>query len=374
MKKTQRNGLIFIFIILVSISIAPWVLAKPRKTFLTEYLINRNLKDKGFSDSIKENSSISSEATAYALEILDYYDLYEYQEWFEIKANVNVSIMDGKLINKLEAKLAETPINLYDIYYLCAALDYLNTTISSNLEEEIKEFLDSIRKVDGGFAPNNQTEYANVVASYYAVMIHKLIDYSIPNENIHLNWVKDCQKSDGGYGGNKSFSSTIFNTYCAVQAIIELGDQKDLDNEDDTIKYLMDFYVDDEGDQENYGGFLPDSDAKITLLSSTYYCIRTLKLLGENDFETDVISAWVVDHQNYQDGGFSDHTDGEQQKISSVTCTYYAFQILKDVDGLDALEEEIWTVEFNWWILVILLSALGIAVALLILLYKRRKI
>ena len=358
--------------LVISISIAPWVLAKPRKTYITDYLLDRELGDKGFSNSVKENKSISYEATAYALEILSYYDLYEYQEWFEIKANVNRTEMDDNIIDKLEEELDKSPIHLYNVYFLLVALKYLNATISSTIEEDLKDFLTSIRKKSGGFSTNNKTILPNVIASYFAIKTHDLINYKIPNKEDHLDWLKNCVKSDGGYGGNSTLSSTIFNTFCAIQAILILGDEDDLPKKDDTIEYLMDFYIDEEGDELNYGGFLPDEDSKNALLSSTYYCIKTLTLLDYDEIDNETVCNWVINHQNFKDGGFSDDTDGEEQKISSIVNTYYAFQILKDIGRLDALEEDVWMVEFNWIILIILLTGLGVAVAVIIFLYRRR--
>ncbi|MHA1147785.1 MAG: prenyltransferase/squalene oxidase repeat-containing protein [Promethearchaeota archaeon] len=374
MEKKKHIALIFLFIFIVSISISPWVLAKPRQTYLTDFFLDRQIKEKGFSNSIKENKSVSFEATAYALEVLSFYDLYEYQEWFEIKANVNATVMDDKLFDSLKSELDKDIINIYKVYYLLVALKYLNATLSSSLEGNIKDFLDKIYKINGGFSSNNKTIFPSVVATYYAIRIHKLIDYTIPGKDKHLEWLKNCLKDDGGYGGNSSLSSTIFNTYCAIQAILIIGDKDDLTKKDDTIDYLMDFYIDSSGDRSNYGGFSPDSGARNTLLSSTYYCVRTLTILDYNKFDDDTICAWVLSHQNFRDGGFSDDTDGIEQKVSSITNSYYAFQILKDIGRLDTLDEDVWMVEFNWIILIIVLSALGVAVAVIIFLYRRRKI
>ena len=377
MKKNYRYIAIFTFLFIITLTIIPAVVAKPRKTFLTNYIVVNRIKDKGFSNTIKENESVSFEATAYALDILSYYNLFEYPEWFETKANVNVSIIDGKLIKKLNNELDDDVVDLYKIYYLLSSIKSLNISVKDNVnEDKIEDYLKTLKKNDGGFSTTNTTILPSIISTYFAVKIYKLIDSKVDDKDDHIDWINDCRNSDGGYGGNSTLSSGIYNTYCAVLAIKELGDlDDDLSKEDDTVEYLNDFYVGDEGDVRNYGGFLPDKDAKNALLSSTYYCVKVLSLLDPDELESESIANWVLERQNFVDGGFADTTDGAGEKISSVSTSYYAFQILKIFDeSLLNLEEEIFMADFDWIVLIVLLSILGLAVVGIVIIWKKRKI
>ena len=354
----------------------PAVLAKPRKTFLTDYLIVNQVENEGFSNSIKENDSVSLEATAYALEILKHYDLYEEPGWFgEIEANVNVSIMEDELLDELDDKLEKSVINLYDVHFLLKSLSLLNATISSSVEEEIEDFLSRIENTSGGFTPNNMTQEESMVSTYYALMVFILLDIDIDNKNDHFNWILSCKNEDDGFGGAPDLSSNIFSTYCAVMSIEALDSLDDLGGKKDISKYLEDFYVDDEGNQDNYGGFLSDENSKTALLSSTYYCVEAIRLLDEHELDNQTIIDWVLARQNFRDGGFAENTQGTEQKISSLITSYYAFQTLQELDpNLTFLEEEVWMVEFNWIILIIVLSVLGGLIAVAVIIWRRRRI
>ncbi|MFX1316897.1 MAG: hypothetical protein ACFE9T_13630, partial [Promethearchaeota archaeon] len=83
---------------------------------------------------------------------------------------------------------------------------------------------------------------------------------------------------------------------------------------------------------------------------------------------------WVIDHQNYIDGGFVDSTDGYEQKSSSVFNSYFAFETLKTFNSLSRLGEEVWMVEFNYWILIGLLGGIGLTVLLIYFIWRKRRV
>jgi len=374
-KNNPRKLTFIILILIISLSIIPFVHAKPRKNFLTDYIINRQLNDEGFSNSIKENDTISYEATVYGLEILSYYNLYTIPGWFgEVTTNVNTTVMGDNLEKELKSALNQNPIDLYDIYFLLKALDLLNRSISSTIKKNVEGFLTEIEQTSGGFSPNNATNNIDVIATCFAILTYDLIGKDVPDKDNHIGWIKSCQNSDGGYGGNSTLSSSIYSTYCAVLAIITLENVDLLDNKDKTVEYLQNFYVDDENDAFNYGGYKPDEHSKYALISSTYFCTRIIYLLDKKELHNETTSNWIIQRQNFKDGGFADNTDGNKQKVSSVVNSYYAFAILKYTNNLNLLEEDVWVVEFNWIILIIVLSVIGVAIAVIIILWRRRKI
>ena len=196
----------------------------------------------------------------------------------------------------------------------------------------------------------------------------------VVNPTIHKTWVLSCNNTDGGYGGNQSLSSTIVTTYFAVYLVDALGDVSDLANETQTLEYFKSFYVDDPINTGNYGGYLPDFLADNTLLSSTYYCVKGIELIDENELNGVNTVNWVLNRQNYRDGGFSDWVEGNDQRDSSVSASFYAFKLLETFNSLEKLNEDVFAVEFSYLILIIIPSIIGILIGIIYLFYRRRRI
>ena len=380
--KTTKVRILTIFIIMltVSFSIIPFALAKQRKTYLTDYLLSCEIKDEGFSKSPEEEDDISYEATAYAIEILDDYNMLITRDiWGEVENTVNTTDLMEYLEDKGKDEAEEINIDIYDTYFILNALDILDYETSSSLENSVETYLDSLDQGGNGFAAISTSTSASITSTYFAMMTYELIDEKIPNESAHKAWIKSCRNSDGGYGGNTTLSSSILNTFNAISIFYVILDD-DLSSEDDTIEYLDSFYVDDKGDDDNYGGYLPDENAENALLSSTYYCVQGISLIDKGDLKhEDKTLDWVLDRQNFKDGGFIDNSDGDEQKESSTTASYFAYQTLIILDGkeLPSMEVKVFMLEFiwvDWLILVILLTFLGVAVIYSIIIWRKRRI
>jgi len=380
--KTTKVRILTIFIIMltVSFSIIPFALAKQRKTYLTDFLLSCEIKDEGFSNSPKEEDDISYEATAYAIEILDDYNMLITRDiWWEVENTVNTTDLMEYLEDKGKDKAEEINIDIYDTYFILNALDILDYETSSSLENSVETYLDSLDQGGNGFAAISTSTSASITSTYFAMMTYELIDEKIPNESAHKAWIKSCRNSDGGYGGNTTLSSSILNTFYAISIFYVILDD-DLSGEDGTIEYLDSFYVDDEGDDSNYGGYLPDENAENALLSSTYYCVQGISLIDKGDLEhEDKTLDWILNRQNFKDGGFIDNSDGDEQKESSITDSYFAYQTLILLDGkeLPSMEVKVFMLEFiwvDWLILVILLTFLGVAVIYCIIIWRKRRI
>jgi prenyltransferase beta subunit len=211
-------------------------------------------------------------------------------------------------------------------------------------------------------------------------MTYELIDEKIPNESAHKAWIKSCRNSDGGYGGNTTLSSSILDTFYAISIFEVIYDVDDLSGQDSTTEYLDSFYVDDEGDDGNFGGYLPDANSENALLSSTYYCVQGISLIDKGDLKhEDETLNWVLNRQNFKDGGFVDITDGNEQRESSVVASYFAYWTLMILDGkeLPSMEVKVFMLEFiwvDWLILVILLTFFGTAVVYGYFMWRKRRI
>jgi prenyltransferase beta subunit len=340
------------------------VLGNTRRSYLTTFILNNEIEGVGFSNAIESDNTISFEATAYALNILNFYRI-DPQDIDSLKDNLEDKILD---------MFDNNEVNLYDLYYLLKSLNYLDYIIDTDLSNRIYDFLNQTEQITGGFSFSNTSKSANMASTFYAIQIYPLINSSVPSVQNHKNWILSCYNSDGGYGGNQSLTSTLINTCFAVFLIDELGEIEDLVGIFQTFIYLQSHYVLDLADLLNNGGYLPDEFAQFALLSSTYYSVRAVSLINYDKLIKGHIRSWVLEHQNFKDGGFTENTQGYQQKESSLIASYYAFETLRILDSLSYLSSEIWMVEFDYWILGIVLGSIGLAVVLIFFLWKRRRI
>ncbi len=372
MRKRYRYLNVSVLIGLVAFTIIPFVAAQPRKTYLTNFLIDNQKTNKGFVNT-NFTDSVDFEATVMALEMINYYNLFTVKDWFGTKTDkVNGTRMQKSIKGKVGDMIDAGTWDIYELYYMLKSIDILNGSIGSDREDEIKSYLDKTFRSGGGFAATNVSSYASVASTYFVIKIHDLIGKSLDNKDLHIDWLLNCQNSDGGFGGNSSMPSTVVNTYYAVFALDNLDTLDDVD-EKEVVDYIEQFYVDNEADEKNYGGYKPTEDATRAILSSTYYCVQVLSILDNKTMHEET-TKWVLSLQNFYDGGFADNTDA-RPRVSSVIGSYFAFHILKSFDeNLLYMDEEIFMVQFNWIIFIIVMSVLGVAIAVVIMLRRRRKI
>jgi prenyltransferase beta subunit len=362
--------------LIIITSLIPFSLAKQRKSYLTDYIISTRIEQTGFSNS-QESDIFSYEATANALNILGHYNLYEEPgAWGAIIANVNITLFQNSLVAKIMPQIYQSGVVIYDLYYLYRSLDLLEYSISSTHISTTQTYLEDSNQTTGGFAPINISTTASLISTYYVIQLYSQIGkLNQINKNLHKEWILNCTNYDGGFGGNSSLPSTLLNTYYGLLALDILGSLNELPNPSETLNYLKSFYISDQSDLENFGGYLPDNYTSIALLSSTYYCVKALALLDITQLNNESTINWVLTRQNFEDGGFTENSDGADQKTSSVISSFFAFEILRTFDTeLSMLNEDVWMVEFSWLILLIVLSVIGVVAMIMIGIWRKRRI
>ncbi|MFX0028066.1 MAG: prenyltransferase/squalene oxidase repeat-containing protein [Candidatus Hermodarchaeota archaeon] len=364
MKNKLRYITIIFIVFIFTLNVIPIALAKTRRAYLTDFILQTEVHGEGFKNGIDGENPII-EATSYALEILDLYGLNAH----------DITDLESNLEADLEQMFDDNNVVLYDLYFLRKSLDILEYPIDPQLKNRIHEYLNQTEQVGGGFSFSNTTTLASLSSTYFIVKLYSLIGESVPNTTIHRDWVLLCNNSDGGYGGNKSLTSTILNTYYAVSVLDELGFINYLVDEDQTLTYLNTFYIQNPSDTENHGGYLPDITANYPLLSSTYFAIKAISIINETSLNKNPTILWVLNRQNFQDGGFADISQGTDQLSSSIFSSYYAFGALMILDpSLSKLSSEVFMVEFNYWILIIIFACIGLVVGIGVIIWKRRRI
>jgi len=350
------------------LGIAPVASAKTRQIHLIDFLYENQNNDESFG--------ISTQDTANAIEIIDFYNAYLIEGFLQAIKKVDIPTLEVYLEDEITSMFNEGEIDIYDLFYLLSTLDFLGKldSLDLNLHDKIYEYINETEQSTGGFSPTNTSTNANLISTFLIYNVFTLIDEPVENQTLHKNWVLSCNNTDGGYGGNQSLSSTLLTTYYAIYLVNELGEVSDLANQANTLNYLKSFYINDPDNLANFGGYLPDAFAKNSLLSSTYFCVEGIRLIDSNELNKIATVNWVLNHQNFQDGGFSDHDEENDQQLSSISASYYAFEILKSLNSLDLLNEDIFMVEFNFLILIIVLSITGIIIAGIYLFWRKRRI
>jgi len=363
LKHKYRNLIITIFLLLITINAIPSVLGKTRYSYLISFVRNNEIEGEGFKNRF--NDEISFEATMLALEILEFYGINP----------LDVESLNSNLEDKINEMFDNNEVSLYDLYFLLKSLNLTEYSVNSVLLDRIYDYLDDIEQLTGGFSSSNKSNQANIASTYYSIQIHLMMGKPIINATLHKNWVLSCNNSDGGYGGNETLSSTLINTYFTVLILDELGNVAELVNSNNTLNYLKSFYVNENADFFSYGGYIPEESTNYALLSSTYFCVKAISLIDDTDLIVSPTIKWVLERQNFIDGGFAENTEGYQQKVSSIIATYFAFETLKILNpSLSSLSSEIWMVEFNYIILGIVLGSIALIVAVAIFLWRRRRI
>ena len=310
-------------------TITPFGLAKLRRFYLTDFIISNRIGQLGFANS-PDSAAFSNEATADALSILNFYDMYEEPgAWGAIIDNVNLTQFRSSLSSKINPLLDQSGAILYELYDLYRALDLIDYSSSSYISRT-KTYLDGALQASGGSAPTNITTSSSIITTFYALELYSIInELDSVNKTLHKDWILNSYNNNGGFGGNSSLPSTLANTYYAILSLNRLGSLSEIPNPTKTIEYLNSFYVSDQSDLINFGGYLPDNYTSITLLSSTYYSTKAISLIDPTQLNNETIISWVLNRQNFEDGGFAEKSEGAEQKTSSVLGSYFAFETLK---------------------------------------------
>lgn len=370
MKNKHRNlylGLILIITLLSSIT--PIALAKTRQNQLVEFLYDKQNADGTFGSAYQD--------TAYAIEIIDYFNAYSVEVLFEATKSVDISELKTFLLDQIQTMFSN---GIIDLYKLLPYLDTLNrlesleASLDSSLHNKIYQYLNETTQIGGGFGLTNTSTTADMVSTFFVYNIYTILQETVVNQTVHKSWVLSCNNTDGGYGGDKLIPSTIITTYFAVYLVDALGDVNDLVNKTKTLEYFKSFYIYEPDNTANYGGYVPENLADIALLSSTYYCVNGIVLIDENELNGGATITWVLNHQNFLDGGFGDWVEGNDQRRSSVSASYYAFNLLENFDKLDLLNEDIFQIEFNYLMLIIIPSIIAVIIGIIYYFIRRRRI
>ncbi|TFG11546.1 MAG: hypothetical protein EU535_07130 [Promethearchaeota archaeon] len=370
MKNKNRFFTITILTFTFFIIIAPMALAKTRSAYLIDYIYS----NQGVSEDSGELFGLSYEDTAQSLEILKYYNAFTIEGILGVENKVDKVELSDYLEEELVDIFDSKTVLLYDVYNILKSLNLIDSSIGTALSVRIERYLNSSSHNSGGFSPINTSNTRDLTSTFYAYKIYDLLGAEFPNSTIHKNWIFDCYNFDGGFGGNSTLPSTILTTYYAIVLISELDDLDSLNTKSITLDYLSSFYMDNEYDSLKYGGYLPATQSTYPLLSSTFLCTTAIDYINSARLNRTATVNWVIDRQNFQDGGFSDIFSLNNQESSSIPGSYYAFKTLELFDAQSSLNQNDFMVEFDFFVLLIVFSVFGALVILAYVIWRKRKI
>ncbi|MFX1498175.1 MAG: prenyltransferase/squalene oxidase repeat-containing protein [Promethearchaeota archaeon] len=366
MKSKLRSLTVIAIIFSLFFVILPSVSAKTRQSYLVDFLYHNYNENRRFGNNFED--------TFYALEIINHYNLYSIPVLFGTEVKIDKPTFIDNLKTDLEELFEDNGVNLYVLFYILSCLNILNglESLDSNIRHKINEYVNQTVQPSGGFSITNSSKVANLISTFMAYKVYGLLGEPIINETTHINWILSCNNTDGGYGANQTLPSTISTTYYATYLIYEFSSI--LVNESATLNYLTSFYCSDSYDKVNYGGYFPNQVSDNTLLSSTYYCVKSIDLIDNSKLHPDSTTNWILGHQNFQDGGFIENPSAQGQESSSIAASYYAFKSLQILNALSYLDQDVFMVEFNYTILIIVLAIIGIIAVVIAFIWKKRKI
>ena len=114
-----RTLIIFTLVFIITFSIIPSVLAKPRKTYISDFLYECEIEDEGFANSVDDDDDdVSEEATAYALAILDQFKLLQKKDLFgTVEHEVNTTDLSDELESKAKSEVGIGDPDIYKLYF-----------------------------------------------------------------------------------------------------------------------------------------------------------------------------------------------------------------------------------------------------------------
>ncbi len=374
-----RWNKIFIILFLLSLitvslgAIFSPVTARSRRTYLTDFILNNRIENLGYSNSILEEDTISEQSTYYALKMLKDLNLLETQE--------DLDIMATMLAHNVQTELDDLNDNsLVTLYYLLLSLNLIGDNldkISTDNKNEIINWINQSKHENGGFKNYNSSS-PTVFHTYFSVKILSLLSpENISDSQKHTEWIINCYNSDGGFGGNTTLNSSIISTHYAVLGVNFTTNINNLSSQKDSIiQYMMNFYVSDIFDSSNYGGFSQTESPSNSFISTTYFCVSTVNLLDSSQLDSQTILQWVLKSQNPIDGGFSESKSDGSTSYSSMITTYYAFNIIKYFDpDFSSLNENVWDVELDLFVLlIIILIIIAVPTLVIFIIWRKRKV
>ena len=174
MKNKYLNLIVIVLVLIFLISAVPAVLGKSRKSYLIDFVYSNEIEGFGFSNSKDNGETVSYEATAYALQILD----------SSGKNPHEASLLKDNLKENITEIFNEEDF-IYNLYFLLKSLEILEESIDAELKDRIYEYINQTAQSGGGFSISNISTSVSLSSTYFVIQIYSLIDEPVYNVTLH---------------------------------------------------------------------------------------------------------------------------------------------------------------------------------------------
>jgi len=187
---------------------------------------------------------------------------------------------------------------------------------------KVANYVKSLQNEDGSFRADEWGE-TDTRFSYCAVSILKILNL-LNKEYVNLSkateYVLSCQNFDGGFGGIPGSESHAAYTFCCI-GFLSVTNQLNLINILQTGQWLA-------ARQTHQGGFNGRPE-KLADVCYSWWVLSSMYMIGTEDFfDKNLLIKWILECQDFKDGGFSDRSGNEPD----VFHTYFGLAGLSLMD------------------------------------------
>ncbi len=193
-------------------------------------------------------------------------------------------------------------------------------------QDSIAEFLESLRREDGGFAKAPEGHAGSTYNTFLVLLVYELIEKKIPNPEEILGFLNSRMAEGGGWHEIRASKRAGTNPSAAAAATIRILDKLDDDTRELTLDFLCEMQTDEGGLRANTR--IPIAD----LLSSFTGSLTLVNLNSLHEIDVEALRKFVYSLQ-LPAGGFQ---AAAWDELHDVEYTFYGLGCLALLANHDA--------------------------------------
>lgn len=217
------------------------------------------------------------------------------------------------------------------VYWGMNAL-YLLSSVQHDSSEAQKmlDFIKQCQNSDGGFAaaPRHDSHLLHTLSAVQVLVILNKCDQDHIDADKCANYVKSLQQDDGSFFGDKWGEYDTRFTFCAL-ATLKLLNRLDNSNLTKAVEFVMSCH------NEIDGGFgrLPGSESHSAYV---YCCVGSLAIADKIDLiDADQLGAWLSERQ-LPSGGLN----GRPEKLPDLCYSWWCLSSLRMINRLHLIDHQ----------------------------------
>lgn len=227
-----------------------------------------------------------------------------------------------------EMKTHQTIVDFFSLFYAANLLKFsagidIFTDSDPNWPNQIAEFLETLRRDDGGYAKAAEGGAGSTYNTFLVMLVLELIERKVPQPEKVLQYLQSQMAEDGGWHEIRASKRAGTNPTAAAVAILRMLDQVTEEVKELTIDFLFEMQTDEGGLRANTR--IPIAD----LLSSFTGGLTLQDLGGFDEIEVDPYAKFV-DSLQLPTGGFQ---AAAWDEAHDVEYTFYGLGCLALIEN-----------------------------------------